>query len=313
MAYAVEVENLSKIYKKEGDTFFALKNINLCINKGEVFSILGPNGAGKTTLLKIISTLVLPSSGVVKINGYDICRNESKVRRIIGVSTGFERSFYYRLSGYRNLLFFGSLYGIPRNILKNRIKLLLKEFDLDQAGYVPYMKYSMGMKKKLSIIRALLHDPDIFIFDEPMSSLDVKTVIKLREKIHLLKKSGKTIIIATHNIEEAEKVSDRIAVMNKGVIKKIGTPHELKKLLNVKIVDIFLSESFSNEKKRIAKIFHDWIYDISDNKISLALSNEGELSKILKLLELLGVSYFDITIHDSDLEKIFIFLTEDKN
>ncbi len=312
MSYAVKTENLSKVYGKGKNRFFALKDVNLAIRKGEIFSVLGPNGAGKTTLLKILSTLILPTSGNATVNGYDIIKNEAEVRRSIGFSTGYERSFYYRLSGYANLLFFGSLYGIPMQVLRKRIDTLLEEFELEKSKNVPYMKYSNGMKKKLSIIRAFLHNPDLFIFDEPMSSLDAETVIKVREKIFGLKQSGKTVIVATHNMKEAEIISDRIAIMDKGKIKKADTTEKLKKLLKIKIVEaIFPRFPDRGEIEHLKKIAGERSVKVNGKKITCYLKDEGSLTEAVRFLQSIGLPVFDITIRDPDLEKVFVSLIEE--
>ncbi len=313
--YAVKTENLSKAFGSGKKRFFAIKDVSLTIKRGEVFSLLGPNGAGKTTFLKVIATLVLPTYGKAFVNGYDILKNDSKVRESIGFSTGFERSFYYRLSGYQNLLFFGSLYGIPGALLKRKINFLLEEFGLLKAKNVPYMKYSTGMKKKLSIIRALLHDPPVYIFDEPMSSLDAETVIKVRNKIGELKKQGKSVIVATHNIGEAEAISDSVSVMKQGKIVKTGSVRTLKRLFGYKILEFSVYGISDTEsiKRELNANFGAIRFDTSDEKISCLVKNSIPLSFVAKYLESAGVPSASIIVKDPDLEKVFVSLLKDEN
>ena len=209
----------------------ALRDINLHIEKGEIFGFLGPNGAGKTTLLKILSCLILPTQGKASVNGFDT-RHEKKVKESIGLVTSDERSFYWRLSGSENLKFFAKLYNIPAKKVQSRVRELIERMDLKDIAGRPFMSYSSGMKQRLSIARALLHDPPIVFMDEPTRSLDPQSAINIREfiKKELNGNEGKTILLATHNLREAEVLCDRMAIMSKGMIREIGTVERIRRI-----------------------------------------------------------------------------------
>jgi len=202
----------------------ALKGVDLEIRQGEIFGLLGPNGAGKTTLLKILSSLVLPDTGQARVNAYDIATDELDVRRSIGYVTSDERSFYWRLSGRQNLIFFARLFHVPPDIITGRVDDLLGRVDLLAKGNEPFSAYSSGMKQRLAIGRALLHDPPILFLDEPTRSLDPVTARHIREFIRdrLARDGGKTILLATHNLHEAAALCHRMAILNRGQVRRVG-------------------------------------------------------------------------------------------
>ncbi len=204
----------------------ALDDITLSLPGESIIGILGANGAGKTTLLKIISTLILPDTGTVRVNNYSTEHDEQKIKSIIGLVTAEERNFYWRLSGKQNLDFFSAMHGLNQKHAESRINELFKVFDIDYQDK-RFDSYSTGMKRKFSLIRALLHDPGILLFDEPTKSLDYNTSLELLKYITALKQQGKTILFATHNINEARQICDRFLILNKGRILGFGTKEEL--------------------------------------------------------------------------------------
>ena len=208
----------------------ALRGVDLQVAEGEILSLLGPNGAGKTTLLKILSCLVLPDEGTARVGGHDTI-HENVVKRLIGYVHSDERSFYWRLSARENLRFFARLYDVPPRRTESRISELLKRVDLLDAADRPFSGYSSGMKQRVSIARALLHDPPILLMDEPTRSLDPAASKSLRHFIldHLRGRDGKTILLATHDLREAEVVSDRIAILIRGRVREIGTVSEVRR------------------------------------------------------------------------------------
>ncbi|MCK4994628.1 MAG: ABC transporter ATP-binding protein [Candidatus Omnitrophica bacterium] len=209
----------------------ALENINLSLPGKSIIGVLGTNGAGKTTLLKIISTLILPDTGTVKINKYSTEHDDQKIKSIIGLVTTEERDFYWRLNGRQNLDFFSTMYGLNKKQAEGRINKLFKVFGVDYQDK-RFDSYSTGMKRKFSLIRALLHNPGILLFDEPTKSLDYNTSLELLKYITILKQQGKTILFATHNITEAEQICDRFLVLNRGRILGFGTKEELGKRIH---------------------------------------------------------------------------------
>ena len=208
----------------------ALRGVDLRVKTGEIFGLLGPNGAGKTTLLKILACLVLPDAGRAEVGGEDV-RHENTVKPRIGLVHPDERSFYWRLSGRDNLRFFARLYDVPGKRIDSRIDALLHKVDLAEAAVRRFSDYSSGMKQRLAIARALLHDPPILLMDEPTRSLDPSASLALRALIRdeLQGRDGKTILIATHNLREAEVVCDRIAILVEGTVRQVGTIAEVRR------------------------------------------------------------------------------------
>jgi len=208
----------------------ALRGAELVVRQGEIVSLLGPNGAGKTTLLKILSCLVLPDAGRAIVGGDDTI-HENRVKRHIGLVHSDERSFYWRLSGRENLRFFARLYDVPYRKTEARLAELLERVDLQAAADRPFSGYSSGMKQRMAIARALLHDPPILLMDEPTRSLDPLSALALRDFItgRLRDAHGKTVLLATHDLREAEVVSDRVAILVRGRVRQIGTVLEVRR------------------------------------------------------------------------------------
>lgn len=207
----------------------ALQEVALQVPRGEVFGVLGPNGAGKTTLFKILGTLVLPTTGVARVMGRDVVEEPRAVRRVLTYVVSEERSLYWRLSGRQNLQYFAALNDIPRGEASRRIADLLALLGLDDVADRRVMYYSTGMRQKLALARGLLTDPEILLLDEPARSLDPLAARSFWQfiKEELIARQGKTILLATHNLEEARKVCHRVAVLRQGRVRACGTVAEL--------------------------------------------------------------------------------------
>ncbi|MFH2066059.1 MAG: ABC transporter ATP-binding protein [Pseudomonadota bacterium] len=210
----------------------ALENVSIRVQKGEIFGLLGPNGSGKTTLLKILSTLILPSSGHAAINGLDVVRHEKKIKAITGVVVSDERSFYWRLTGRENLSFFATLNNIPRAEAQRRIQEIASLLGFEDRIHHRFQEYSSGTRQKMAIARGLLTDPEILFMDEPTRSLDPAVSATLRNFIRdvLVRRSNKTIFLATNNMKEAEDICDRFAIIHNGIIRHSGTILEIRNL-----------------------------------------------------------------------------------
>lgn len=219
---------LSHILGRQG-AIVALEDLTLGVRQGEIFGLIGPNGAGKTTLLKILATLILPSKGCVRVGGHEVVAEAREVRRSIGLVTGEERSFYWRISGRQNLEFFAAFYSLPKRLARDRTNALIELLEIS-APDVMVGKYSSGMKQRLSLARGLLHNPDVLLMDEPTKSLDPASAEKLRRfvKEYLCLKENKTVIWATHNLQEAEKTCNRIGLINQGRLIAGGNMDELR-------------------------------------------------------------------------------------
>ncbi|MDT1958994.1 ABC transporter ATP-binding protein [Carnobacterium divergens] len=224
----VEVKDLKRSYKAKGKNIEALKGVSFEIYEGEIFGLLGPNGAGKSTTIKILSTLLAPTEGIAKVFGYDCFGKEKQIRPQINFVFGGERGLYWRLSAYENLVYFGTIYKIPSKVLKMRIPQLIELVGLNGREHEKVEGYSKGMKQRLQIARGLINDPEMLFLDEPTIGLDPVGANDLRNLIKNLKKQGKTILLTTHYMQEADDLCDRIAFINKGKILDIGTTLELK-------------------------------------------------------------------------------------
>ena len=242
MPVAIETINLGKKYpvlKSYRDVFLrpfkkkevsALDNVTIQVNKGEIFGLLGPNGAGKTTLLKILSTLVLPGSGDAFVAGFNVKKDGRQIRKSIGYVISEERSFYWRLTGRQNLIFFAKLNNIPSSEAEQQIKRLLDFMDLEDNADKMFKDYSTGMRQKLAIARGLLTEPKIIFMDESTNGLDPVSShnLKLLIKEKLVEKEGKTVLFATHNLQDAEELCSRLAIIQNGRVKLTGTMDEIR-------------------------------------------------------------------------------------
>lgn len=218
------------LFKKKIKHIHALNEIDLLIKKGEIFGLLGPNGAGKTTLTKIISTLVLPESGTIKVNGHDVRTNPTPVRSSLGLVTGGERSLYWKMTPMENLVFFGRLYHLTRKEAEKRALELIQIFKMNDKKDELVQNLSTGQKMKIAFCRALVHNPPILLVDEAERGLDPRASKEFRKflKEELQEKQGKTILLCTHNMDILDELCDRIALINKGKIIALDTPERLK-------------------------------------------------------------------------------------
>ena len=210
----------------------SLRGVNLDIRPGEVYGILGPNGAGKTTLLKVLTTLLLAERGEVEVLGHRLPGGEEAVRARMGVALGeHERTFHFRLTGRQNLRFFADFLGVPAARAKARIDVVLQEVGLGEAGDKPFLAYSTGMKHRLAVARALLHEPDLLVLDEPTAGLDAKTSAALGELVRrLAREEEATVVYTTHRLEEAGRLCDRIAILRAGRVVAVESPGSLRRL-----------------------------------------------------------------------------------
>lgn len=232
-ATAIEVRQLSRAFLRRGKPdLVALNNINLIIPPGEVHSLLGPNGAGKTTLCKILSTVLLPTSGAASVLGADVVRQTARVKRAVGVVFGGERGLYGRLTAWQNLHFWASLYGLGGAARRQRVSELLERVGLTTRAGEKVNSFSRGMMQRLHVARGLVSDPGVLILDEPTVGMDPVAAHDFRSMVGELRADGRTILMTTHDMAEAAALSDRVSLIDNGRLILTENPTEVGKLVS---------------------------------------------------------------------------------
>jgi len=328
--YAIQTMNLTKAYKTKPlntsllhhKTFSvnAVDNLNLNIKKGELFGLLGLNGAGKTTLVKILCTLLPPDDGTATVNGFDVVKEQMRVKRSIGTifSVG-ERGFFWRLSGYSNLEFFAAINNVPRSGRQRRIMEVLELVGMREKAFEIFQRYSGGMKRKLALARALLADPPVLLLDEPTAGLDVTSSRNIRDfiKNDLSKKHGKTILYTTHYIEEVSQMCDHVGIMNKGKIIALDTPDALKAMAKKgEVADIIvknMSEAQVSSLRGLAGVsaLASEVQDsvLGQTRLRVRLENMDALPMVLDFFFREKIKLITFRQEEPTLEDAFIELT----
>ncbi len=236
---AIEARELHKtfttrsgVFRRQVKTTRAVNGISFSIERGELFGLLGPNGAGKTTTVKMLTTLLLPTSGAISVLGFDAVRQTQQVRQRIGFTFGGARGLYGRLTGRDNLLYFAELYGLEPAVTRTRLPELLELVGLAGREKDRVETYSSGMQQRLHLARALLNDPQIVFLDEPTVGIDPVGARELRRTVKSLSERGKTVLLTTHYMAEAEELCDRIAIIKQGRIVALDTPASLKQRIS---------------------------------------------------------------------------------
>ncbi len=246
MTIAIETTDLKRSYisttgiiRQKKKEIIALNGVNLSIQTGELFGLLGPNGAGKTNITRILSTILLPTSGAARVFGLDVVKSAGQIRPRIGLVFGGERGLYWRISGRDNLQYFANLYKMEPDISKKRIPEMLELVGMTERANERVETYSRGMKQRLHIARGLLHDPEVLFLDEPTMGLDPVAAREMRAVILGLKQAGKTIFLTSHYMFEVDALCDRVAVIHQGKILTEGTPASLKDLVaDLEVVEL---------------------------------------------------------------------------
>jgi len=328
MAYAIETVGLIKRFPRRRklrqmvrhplrkETITALNGVDLQVEEGELFGILGPNGAGKTTLIKLLCTLILPDEGEAWVNGHNISHDQESVKRSIGLVTGEERSFYWRLSGRGNLEFFATLHNMSPFQIQKRISAVLEILEFQEKADDLFYTYSTGMKQELALARGLINHPQILFIDEPTKSLDPVAAQNIRKFIRekLVKEQGKTVFLATHNLEEAQQICDHLAIIDRGRILSLGTPSQIRKtvtkedryILKVGALSAETVEKIRSQKK-VAHLSY-WP-DPTNSLVSILevrlLEHETALPLVIETLVSSGASILDCSHFEVPLEDVF--------
>jgi ABC-2 type transport system ATP-binding protein len=297
----IETSNLTKHF----DDFVAVQDITLAVKPGEVLALLGPNGAGKTTTVRMLTSIFTPTSGTAHVAGFDVVTQPEDVRARVGVLTE-GHGLYTRMRGRDYLDFFGRLYEIPREVRQPRAEHLAERFGLADALNRRMGEYSKGMRQKLALVRSMLHNPPVLMLDEPTSAMDPLSSRQVRNAIRDLRGDGRTVLLCTHNLPEAEELADRIAIIRRGSIIAEGTPIELKaRLLGPPLLEIRVAEPLNGLAKDLAELVevdstgHNWLrYRTSE---PMAINPQ-----VVRRLAGLGIELVTLSEVPQSLEEVYL-------
>ena len=298
---AIEISGLKKSY----DNTLALQEVNLSIKKGEFFGLLGPNGAGKTTTISILTGLVFRDEGSTLVFGEDTVENFRYTRSKIGIAAQ-ELSVDWFFSIEKLLYFQAGYYGLSKKDAKESVNSLLERLGLDKKRSSRLRQLSGGMKRRFQLAKALVHDPDIIILDEPTAGVDVELRRSLWKYLNELHSEGKTILLTTHYIEEAEQLCENIAIIDEGKILKIGSPKELTQELGSSGITIKIGDA----KNKFNSFLSDYSYTFSDNRLHFSVKNpDVAMPDIIQKLSKNNIKIQSVESNSSSLEDVFLDLT----
>lgn len=303
------VKNLRKAYSSKGKSVEAVKGIHLLIKPGEIFGFLGPNGAGKTTTLRILATLLTPDSGEAMIAGYDLMNQPEKVRTRIGYVSqagGSDRM----ANAHENLEMQARLYGLKKSSAIERSESLIDAFDLSEIAERKVETYSGGQRRRLDVALGMVHKPDLLFLDEPTTGLDPQNRARMWKEIRRLRDEGVTVFLTTHYMDEADILSDRVAIMDMGEIIAEGTPQELKKRILGDTVMLGLEQNGPITEKAISLLQQqEFVRQINKEDHGLRLFvRDGEivLPQILRLLDKENIGLKTISLSQPTLDDVFL-------
>lgn len=294
----IKIESLSKSFGK----IKALDNLNLDIKKGELLGIIGPNGAGKTTAIRIICCILKPDSGDVLVNGMSIHQEPIQIKSMIGYLPE-EPNLYERFKAKDLLRYFAELYGVPKDRITGRIDEMLELVGMSHRADDRINTFSKGLRQRIGIARALVHDPEILIFDEPTMGLDPATSSNIREFIRDLK-GDKTIILCTHYMDEADSLCDRVVILDQSKILDMGTPNDLKSKIHGDIIlNIKVEDPDDGDIKLIQGLSTVTGVDVVDNQYTISLRSKKDINDIINVFE---GDILSINTKEPTLEDVFI-------
>ena len=301
----LKISHLSKTF----DSLKAVDDISFEVKEGEIFGFLGPNGAGKTTTISMISGLLKPDSGQIMIDNQDLETHLRKIKKIMGVVPQ-DMAFYEELSAKENLLFWGKLQGVSRKTLAERIQYYLDETGLLGRENDPLKKYSGGMKRRINLILGLIHQPSLLLLDEPTLGIDVQTKLNIYEVIREASSQGTTILYTTHNLQEAEELCHRIAIMDQGKILAVGTLSELIQIVGEKDI-VLITGKFDVDQgqKIIARFKEAAVISLREEKLVISLEASKTMTGLLEEFFKEGISIDEVSIKHPNLESVFLKLT----
>ena len=289
----------------------ALDSISFDIEHGEIFGLLGPNGGGKTTTVRILCCLISPTAGSAKIGDYSVNdkNDAARIRRMIGYVPD-NPGLYETLSAYSNLEFYGKIYGTPDKLIKENIEKYLKMFDLWEKKNEAVGTFSKGMRQKIALARSLIHEPDLLILDEPTANLDPESAAVIRNVILQLKKEGKTILLNTHNLDEAQRICDRIGILNKRIIA-LGRPKDLQLSVAPRITLIQLNE-VTDAIRHAVLATNPRRLDIEGNTLRIEMADpENETPEIVTAITSVGGRIKSVDEETRSLEDVYFKLMKE--
>ena len=309
----IHIEHVVKTFTSRNKPVTAVNDVSFTVRRGEIFGLLGPNGAGKSTLIRILTTLLTPTSGTACLDTYEISKDPEKVRTIIGVCPQ-NSTLDVELTAYDNLDFYGRLVNVPDEILDKRIWELLKMTDLTDRAHMRVGTFSGGMRRKLEIVRAFIHHPLILFLDEPTIGLDPEARREVWQQIAVLNKEKTTIILTTHYMDEAEKLCNRIAFIDKGRLVALDTLENLKQLLPAgDLIEIGLD---TMDERVLPGIRSNQLVnsaEFKNNTLTISAKNGSRvLPAIINVFDGYSIPMNSISIHSPSLEDVFIYLTGSK-
>lgn len=309
----IRIEHVVKSFTSRNKTVTAVNDVSFTVKRGEIFGLLGPNGAGKSTLIRILTTLLVPTSGTACLDTYEITKDPEKVRTIIGVCPQ-NSTLDVELTAYDNLDFYGKLVNVPDDLLDKRIWELLEMTDLTDRAHMRVSTFSGGMRRKLEIVRAFIHRPLILFLDEPTIGLDPEARREVWQQISTLNKEKITIILTTHYMDEAEKLCNRIAFIDKGYLVALDTLENLKELLPAgDVIEIVLDTMDDRVLAGIRSTHLVNSAEFRNNTLTVSVKNGSRvLPAIINVFDSYSVPINSISIHSPSLEDVFIYLTGSK-
>ena len=314
MESAVQTRSLRRVYKTRGGDVVALDGVNLDVARGECFGVLGPNGAGKTTLIKILVTLLLPTSGEARVDGFDVVREVRALRPRIAMVSGGENVGFGMLKVREQLWMFSQFYGLPSGPVRRQIDELLERLGLSEAGSRLVRELSSGMRQKMNLIRGLITNPRILFLDEPTVALDVGAARDVRNEVQrwMSEDLTRTVILTTHYMMEADELCDQVAIVNRGRIIAQGTPKKLKEQVQEgAVVDLRLSPG-SRLLDTLRTVNGVIAASVSEqdgvDQFSLLLADDGALTGVLRVVEDSGRQVRGVQTREPTLEDAFVKL-----
>lgn len=297
----IEVQNLRKVF----DGFVAVEDISLTVQEGEVLAVLGPNGAGKTTTVRMMTSILKPTSGICRIAGYDVIKQAAQVRASVGVLTE-QHGLYERMKALEYLDFFGQIYRIDKHVLRRNAMALMERFDLAEAVDRRIGDYSKGMKQKLSLVRALIHNPPVLLLDEPTSAMDPQSAKQVRDAIIELQRDQRTFLLTTHNLNEAQQLADRIAIIRHGRIIANGTFEELAaRFVGDPIMELTVSGELNGLVKDLSELVQ--VEDSGRDWVRFRAADPNTTNPaVLRRLHGLGIDVVTLSRLSQTLEDIYL-------